>query len=121
MAEGWTAGQAMPRGGEAQAVEELQIACAVLRRTLERVGRAERKSERPREQAEERRGSEGRLPLQPFRQPAIPPEMEREMQERVWRQIRGEARQLAERDREVAAWEPGCRRRRGRWPDGHTG
>ena len=41
----------------------------------------------------------------PFRQPAIPPEQEGEMQERAWRQIRGEAARLAERDREVAARE----------------
>ena len=37
----------------------------------------------------------------PFRQPAIPPEQEGEMQERAWRRIRGEAARLAERDREV--------------------
>ena len=41
----------------------------------------------------------------PFRQPAIPPEQEAEMQERAWRRIRGEAAKLAERDREVAARE----------------
>ena len=44
-------------------------------------------------------------PLVPFRQPAIPPEQEEEMQERAWRQIRGEAAKLPERDREVAARE----------------
>ena len=41
----------------------------------------------------------------PFRQPAIPPEQEGEMQERAWRRIRGEAARLADRDREVAAQE----------------
>ena len=41
----------------------------------------------------------------PFRQPAIPPEQEGEMQDRAWRRIRGEAARLAERDREVAARE----------------
>ena len=41
----------------------------------------------------------------PFQQPAIPPEQEREMQERAWRRIRGEAARLADRDREVAARE----------------
>ena len=41
----------------------------------------------------------------PFRQPAIPPEQEEQMQERAWRRIRGEAAKLAERDREVAARE----------------
>ena len=85
VAEGWTAGQDMPRGGEAQAVEDLQRAWADLRRRLERVERAEREGERPRKQAQEGGGSDGRPPLQPFRQPAIPPEMEREMQERAWR------------------------------------
>ena len=41
----------------------------------------------------------------PFRQPAIPPEQEGEMQERAWRRIRGEVARLADRDREVAAQE----------------
>ena len=72
---------------------------------LVKLERADREGERPREQAQESGGSEGRPPLQPFRQPAIPPEMEREMQERAWRQNRGEAARLAERDREVAARE----------------
>ena len=107
VAEGWTKGQGMPRGGEAKAVEELQRPWADLRRKLERVERAEREGERPRGQAQERGGSESCTPLQPFRQPAIPSEQERDMQQRVWRQIRGEAAQLAERDREVAARE--CR------------
>ena len=40
-----------------------------------------------------------------FRQPAIPPEQEGEMQERAWRRFRGMAAGLAERDREVAARE----------------
>ena len=95
----------MPRGGEAQGVEELQRAWGDLRRRLERVERAERKGEQPRELAQEGVGSEGRPPLQPFREPAIPPEQEREMQERAWGQIRGEAARLAERDREVTARE----------------
>ena len=45
----------------------------------------------------------------PFRQPAIPPEQEGEMQERAWRRIRGEAARLAEREREVAARERSVR------------
>ena len=40
-----------------------------------------------------------------FRQLAIPPEQEGEMQDRARRQIRGEAAKPAERDREVAARE----------------
>ena len=47
--EGWMEGQGMPRGGEAQVVEEMQRAWADLRRRLERVERAERKVERPRD------------------------------------------------------------------------
>ena len=105
VAEGWTTGQGTPRGGGAQAVEELQRAWANLRRRLERVERAEREGERHREQAQESGGSEGCPPLQPFRQLTIPPEMEREIQERAWRQIRGEAARLAERDKEAAAQE----------------
>ena len=105
VAEGRTEGQGMPRGGEAQAVEELQRAWAILWRRLERVERAERESEQPRELAQGGGGLECRPPLQPFRQPAIPPEQEREMQERAWGQIRGEAARLAERDREVTARE----------------
>ena len=101
VAEGWTEGQGRPRGGEAQAVEELQRAWADLRRRLEGVERAEREGGRHRES----RGPEGRPPLQPFRKLAIPPEQETEMQERAWRQIRGEAMRLAERDREVGARE----------------
>ena len=50
-------------------------------------------------------GPEGHPPLVPFKQPAIPPEQEREMQESAWERIRGEAARLAERDREVAATE----------------
>ena len=69
--------------------------------------RAEREGERHREQAEKSGGSEGCPPLQPFRQPPIAQEMESEMQERAWRQIRGEAARLPERDREVAARESG--------------
>ena len=103
VAERWKTGQGTPRGGEAQAVEELQRAWADVRRRLERVGRAEREGERHREQPQESGGSEGHPPLQPFRQPAIPPQMEGEVQERAWRQIRDEAARLAERDREVAA------------------
>ena len=101
VAEGWTEGQGRPRGGEAQAVEELQRALADLRRRLGRVERAEREGGRHGES----RGPEGRPPLLPFRQPAIPPQQESAMQERAWRQIRGEATRLAERDREVAARE----------------
>ena len=101
VAEGWTEGQGRPRGGEAQALEELQRAWADLRRRMERVERAELEGGRHGESG----GPEDRPPLLPFRQPAIPPQQESEMQERAWRQIRGEAARLAERDREVAAWE----------------
>ena len=101
--EGRTKGTGRPQAGEAQAVEELQRAWADLRRRQERVERAKREGGRH----EEGGVQEGRPPLMPFRQPAIPSEQEGEMQERAWRQIRGEAAKLAERDREVAARE--CR------------
>ena len=101
VAEGWTEGQGRPRGGEAQAVEEQQREEADLWRRLERVERAERESARHRESG----GRESCPPLQPFRQPPIPPEQESEMRERASRQIRGEATRLAERDRGVAARE----------------
>ena len=99
VAEGWTTGQGMPRGGEAQAVEELQRTCTDLQRRLESVERAEREGKRPREQAQESWVSPGRPLLQPFRQPAIAPEMETEMQERASRRMRGEAAKLVERER----------------------
>ena len=98
--EGRTKGTDRPQGGEAQAVEELQRAWAGLRRRQEGVERAEREGG----QQEEGTGREG-TPLVRFRQPAIPPEQEGEMQERAWRRIREEAAKLAERDREVAARE----------------
>ena len=101
-AEGRATGQGTPGGGEAQAVEELQRVWADLQRRLETVERPEREDKRPREQAQGSGGSKGRAPLQPFRQPAIPPEVEKEMQERAWRRIRGEAARLVERNREVA-------------------
>ena len=82
-------------------MEELQRAWADLRRRQERVQRAEREGG----QHEEGGGQEGRPPLMPFRQPAVPPEQENEMQERAWRRIRGEAGRLTERDREVTARE----------------
>ena len=98
--EGRTEGTDRPQGGEAQAVEELQMAWADLRRRHEGVEGAERGGGRQ----EEGRGRED-TPLVPFRQPAIPTEQEGEMQERAWRRIRGGAARLAERDREVAARE----------------
>ena len=98
--EGRTAGTDRPQGGEAQAVEELQRAWADLRRGQEGVERAEREGGRQ----EEGRGRED-TPLVPFRQPALPPEQEGEMQERAWRRISEEAARLADRDREVAARE----------------
>ena len=101
VAEGRTEGPGRPQGEEAQAVEELQRAWADLRRRQERVDRAEREGGRHGEGG----GPEGRPPLMPFRQLAIPLEQESEMQERAWRRIRGEAARLAERDREVAARE----------------
>ena len=67
--------------------------------------RAEPEGKQPRELAREGSGSEVRPPLQPFMKPVIPPEQQREMQERAWRQIRGEAARLAERDGEVTARE----------------
>ena len=96
--EGRTEGTDRLQGGEAQAVEELQRAWADHRRRQERVERAEREGGRQ----EEGRGQEG-TPLVPFRQPAIPPEQEGDIQERAWRRIMDEAAKLAERDREVAA------------------
>ena len=103
--EGRTEGTDRPQGGEAQATEELQMAWADLRRRQEGVERAEGEGGRQ----EEGRGREG-TPLVPFRQPAIPPEQEEEMQERACRWIRGEAARLAERDREVAARERRARK-----------
>ena len=76
------------------------MAWADLRRRQEGVERAERAGGRQ----EEGRGREGTQLVQ-FRQPAIPPEQEGEMQQRAWRRIRGEAARLAERGREVAARE----------------
>ena len=99
-AKGRTEGTGRPQGGEAQAVEELQRAWADHRRRQERVERAEREAGRQ----VEGRGQED-TPLVPFRQPAIPPEHEGEMQESAWRRIRAEAGKLAERNREVAARE----------------
>ena len=101
VAEGWTEGPGRPQGGEAQAGEELQRAWADLRRRQERVERPEWEGGRHGEGG----GPEDRPPLMPFRQPAIPPEQDTEMQERAWRRIRGEAARLAEKDREVAAQE----------------
>ena len=98
--EGRTEGTDRPQGGEAQAVEELQRAWADLQRRQEGVERAGREGGRQ----EEGRGRED-TPLVPFRQPAIPPEQEGEMQGRAWRRIRGESARLADRDREVAARE----------------
>ena len=100
--------------GEAQAVQELQRAWAELRRRLERVERAEREGGRHGESG----GPEGRPPLLSFRQPAIPPAQESEMQERAWRQIRGEATRLAERDTEVAARERRVRGEQEAWARG---
>ena len=100
-AEGRTEGTGRLQGGEAHAMEQLQRAWADHRRRQERVERAQREGGRH----EEGGGQEGCPPLMPFRQPAIPPEQEGEMQRRAWRRIRGEAAKLAERDREVAARE----------------
>ena len=101
VAEGRTEGTGRPQGGEAEAVEGLQRVWANLQRRQERVERAEQEEVRH----EEGGGQEGCPPLMPFRQPAMPPKQENEMQKRAWRQIRGEAAKLAERDREVAARE----------------
>ena len=113
--DGRTEGNERPQGGEAQAVEELQRAWADHRRRQEGVERAEREEGRQ----EERKGQEG-TPLVPFRQPAIPPEQEEEMQERAWRRIRGEA----EKWKGTGRWRrgsAGCGRRGRRWPGGPTG
>ena len=96
-----------PGGGEAHAVEELQRAWADIRRWLERVERTEQDGQRPGEQVQRSTGEEDRSPLQPFRQVAINPEVERQVQERAWKRIRGEAARLEERVREVAERE--CR------------
>ena len=101
VAEGRTEGTGRLLGGEAQAVDELQWAWADLQKRQERLERAERESGRQVEGL----GQEGRPPLMPFRQPAVPQEQESEMQESAWRRIRGEAARLTERDREVAARE----------------
>ena len=101
VAEGRTKRTGRPQGGEAQAVEELHWAWVDLRRRQERVVRAEREGG----QHEEGGRPEDRPPLMPFRQPAVPPEQESDMQERAWRQIGGKAARLAERDRKVAARE----------------
>ena len=101
LAEGRTEETGRLQGGEAQAVEELQWAWADLRRRLQRVERVEREGGRH----EEGGGQEGRPPLMRFRQPAVPPEQESEMQERAGRRIRGQAARLTERDGEVAARE----------------
>ena len=98
--EGRSEGTDRPQVGEAQAVEELQMTWVDLRKGQEGVERAEREGG----QQEEGVGRED-TPLVPFRQPAIPPEQEGEMQERAWRQIRGQGARLADRDREVAARE----------------
>ena len=102
MAEEWTEGQGRQRGGEAQAVEVLQREWADHQRRLERVGR-EREREREGRRHGDSGGAEGRPPLLPFRQSAIPPEQESEMQGRACRQIWGEATKLAKRNRKVAA------------------
>ena len=97
-----TRAQGSPRGGEAQAVEELQRAWADIRRRLEKVEMAGRDGKWPGQRARERGRPECRPPLQPFRRPGIPPEVEREVQERAWKRIRSEEARLEERDREVA-------------------
>ena len=104
VAEGWITGQGTPRGGEAQAVEELQRALADLRRMLQRVERAEEEGERQREHAQESGHSSSR----PSR-----------------RKRRGECRrgpggssEVRQRGRRGWSWKwqrgrAGCRRRRG--------
>ena len=75
--------QGTPEGGEAQAVEELQRGWADIRRRLETVERAERAQMAQGERAQGSEGTDSRPPLQPFRQPGIPPEAESEVQERA--------------------------------------
>ena len=76
------------------------------------------------------RGDRQSPPLDPFRQPGIPPEAEREVQERAWKRIRGEVARLEKRDRQVAEREQKVRQEqaasahRGHWvipdPEGDT-
>ena len=107
-------------GGARQAAKEGDAgsggAAVNLRGRQERVETAEREGWRHGEGG----GPEGRPQLMPFRQPAIPPEQETEMQEGAWMRIRGEAPRLAEKDREVRRGSAGCRKRRRRWPEGRT-
>ena len=97
--------QGTPGRGWAQAVEELQRAWAEIGTRLERVETAGRDGERPSERAQGSGGPGSCPPLQPLRQPGIPPEVEREVQEGASRRIRGEAARSEERDREVVEWE----------------
>ena len=100
-AGGWARVQGTLGGGEAQTAEEVHRAWVDILTRLERVERAERDSERPGERAQGSWGPDSRPTLQPFRQPGIPPEVEREVQERTWKRIRGRAARLKKRDREV--------------------
>ena len=95
-------GQGTPGRREAQAVVELQHTWADVRRRLERVERGKWDGEQQGTRAEGSKGMASRRPLQPFRQPGIPPEAGREVQERACNRIRGGAARLDERDREVA-------------------
>ena len=99
VAEGRARAQGTARGGEAHAVMELQRAWADIRTRLERLERAEQDNGGP--------GVGAQLqPLQPFKQPAISPEVEMGVQERAWKRIRGEAVRLEERGRECGGTGP---------------
>ena len=113
--------QGTPEGGEAQAVEELRRAWMDIRRRAEGVKRAERDGKRQGERAQGGEETESHPPLQPFRQPRIPSEAEKEVQERARKRIGGEAARLEERDREVADWGRRVTRRRRQQPAGGQG
>ena len=82
-------------------------------------GRVGRRAARGAAQGSE--GAEGRPPLQLFRQPAIPPVAGREVEERVWKRISGEAARLGEGDREVAERERRVREEEAALARGGTG
>ena len=94
-------------GGDAQNIDELQRIWADVRRRAERVTRGQRDGKRQGERVQGVEGTEGCPQLQPFRQPGIRPEAEREVQKQAWKRITGKVASLEERDREVAEGEVG--------------
>ena len=65
----------------------------------------ERDGERQGERAQGSWRTESCPPLQPLRQPGIPLEAEREVQDRAWKMIRDEEARLEKRDTDVAEQE----------------